>query len=317
MVPRAGAGWTLSVALALLAAAMAGCSDPTDAAQPTSPAHAGSIAGVVVDQAIRPVAGATASIPALPDVVAQATTADGTFRFDGLRPGLHVVHVAKPGYLATVVQAVATEDKEPDYVRVVLEPLAETKPYVVLESFEGFLDCGVGAAPLFGFTFACQQTAGAGLAALCNGAPPVPPTGVCLDETDPYVHSLARGNMSMAQTELVWEPSSGGPSELLFVQYVFDASDQIVAGAGTAAGPSYLVSRLNGTILAEHDLRGVNHLGFYVSVGSTQTASVVVQQAYRLFHTAAYYFELDIEWAFVDDGAPLVPPTCTTCLANA
>jgi hypothetical protein len=136
-----------------------------------------------------------------------------------------------------------------------------------------------------------------------------------VDQGESFYPSQARGNVTMAQTELTWTPTFGS-SELLLVQWAVDADGQLIRGIGSAAGPSYLVSRLNSTVLREYAIGGENSLSLYVSIGSTAAANAVVQQPYRVFHTTAYYFEFDPDWVFVEDGAPIVPPTCTTCLVS-
>jgi hypothetical protein len=305
--------FALALAVAFL---LSGCAGSTGGnSDMAEDAPTGTLRGVVVDSAIRPLAGAVVTIAAQSEARHALSGADGLFAFEGLDLGVVVLEVTKPGYLSAHVQAQVRMGEPEEVVRVLLEPSLETRPFIVQESFSGFLDCGVGSATLFGFTFACQQTAGAGLAVLCEGGGPVPPLGVCVPETEPYFHSQTTGNITMAQSELIWEPSSAGASDLLLLDQVFDADGQIVTGAAYVAGPSFLVLRLNSTVIREHQLGGPNHLGFYVSVGPTQPANVVVQQSYRLFHTTAYHFEFEAEWTFVEDGTPLVPPTCTTCLA--
>lgn len=304
----------LAVALALAVALLAGCSDAPTAEQLLAPDE-GALAGVVVDPALRPLEGAVARIPAAPEVPPATTGADGTFRFQGLRAGLHIVQVEKPGYLSATVQATASAAPDAPLVNVVLEPLDETRPYVVLETFEGFLDCGVGSAAVFGFTTACRQTASAALAIACAGQDPVPPTGVCLGEADPYFRVATRGNMTTAQAELTWNPTLAG-AELLLLGYVFDPDEQVVGSVGSVTGPPYLAIPMPQAVVDEHDLGGANHVGLYVSAGSRTDANVAAQQPFRLFHTAAYFFELPTGWAFVEDGLPQVPPTCTTCLVD-
>lgn len=297
----------------LAACGIAGCANAQDPTAPGLATSTASIQGVVVDSAVRPLAGAVVTIPAIAGL-GMTTGEDGLFRFEALAPGLHLVAIDKPGFLPTVVQAEAGTTAGAAVLTVVLEPLPETRPYVVVETFDGFLDCGIGSAPLFGFTSGCRQTASAGLAALCHGQPPVPPTGICLDETDPYFRPGTRGNITVAQAELTWDPSLQG-AELLLLAYVFDEAEQVVGTVGFVSGPPFLVLPMNRTVVDGFDLGGTNHVGLYVSAGSRTELTVVAQQPFRLFHTAAYFFELPEGWTFVRDGLPDVPPTCTTCLA--
>ncbi|MHB1260859.1 MAG: carboxypeptidase-like regulatory domain-containing protein [Thermoplasmatota archaeon] len=307
-------------ALALLAVVslLAGCSQapepPADAANVSVP---GTLAGVVIDEAIRPISGAAVAVPAFPDLAPVLTADDGAFVLSDLAPGVVILQVTKDGYLSQTIQAeVPAADDQAPLLQVQLARDAEAAPYAIVEAFDGFIDCGAGSSVVFGFTFACQNTVQAAFPVLCNGSPPVPPTGVCLPMADPYAYPQATGNMSMVQTELVWTPSSAGSSDLLLLSQVLDPNGQVVPYAGSSVdGPSYLVSRLNATQLQEFGLTSGNHFGLFVSVGPTQPANLVLQQSYRIFHTTAYRFEFEQSWTFIEDGAPLPPPACTTCLA--
>jgi hypothetical protein len=225
------------------------------------------------------------------------------------------IELSKGGFLTATAQGMVATDDGAAVLKVVLEPLVETTPYIVQETFEGIVECGVGSKVVFGLTFSCLQTASAGVNNLCHGAPPVPPTGVCINETDPYFFPQGQGNMSMAQSELAWDPTVQGQSELLLFHQLFDASGAVIGATGSVTGPSFLVLRLNATTLRENDIGGTNHIGVYVSVGNGPAANVAFEQSFRGFHTTAYNFEFEPDWAFVRDGPPVLPSTCTTCLA--
>lgn len=303
--------------LLVVAILLAGCSKaPEPAPDEADGPKQGTLTGVVIDEAVRPLAGAAVAVPALRALAPVLTGDDGGFVLSGLAPGVVILQVTKEGYLMETVQAeVPAADEHAPLLQVKLARDAEAAPYAIVEAFDGFIDCGAGSSAVFGFTFACQNTVQAAFPVLCNGSPPVPPTGICLPTADPYVYPQAAGNMSMVQTELVWTPSSSGSSDLLLLTQVLDPAGQVVPYAGSSvSGPSYLVSRLNATQLREFGLTSGNHLGLFVSVGPTQPANVVLQQSYRIVHTTAYRFEFEQDWTFVEDGAPVVPPTCTTCL---
>ena len=302
-------------ALGLALLALAGCADdgPGPAAAPgEAPLAPGSLSGVVLDKAIRPLSGVTVSIPARPDVAANVTGADGAFVLAGVGPGTVVVAASKPGYLDAFVQAAAGEpDAAP--LQIVLEPLQETQPYYVLESYDGFMDCGVGSGPVFGLTAGCMVIVGGTLYIACVGSDPVPPTGVCVGDASPYYVSAAQGDLTTAQTEAVWTPTVNGQSELLIGTYVVDAEGAVVGGLPSASGPSVLVRRINATLADEFDLGGANRAAIYINPGNSGPANVVVQQGYQVFHTSSFYFELPEGWVFAVDGPPEVPDECTVC----
>lgn len=303
--PTGSARRTVVLVSVLAAALLAGCAQGRET-QPVPDAEVAAVRGVVLDAAIRPLEGVTVSIPAHGDLSAQVTGPDGAFTFDGLTPGTLFLEARKDGYLSAVVQATAVPGESP-LVQITLTPLEETRPYYVLESFRGFLECGVGSAPAFGLTAGCMVVAGGALYIVCTGSEPVPPTGICLGGTSPYFLSVARGNMSTAQTEAVWEPTVPGMSELLLGGYVVDPEGAIVGGVPDASGPSVLVRRLNETVVQENDLGGAHSLALFVNPGNTGPVNVVVRQPYEVFHTSTFFFTPEEGWVFAVDGPPVVP----------
>ena len=296
----------------LVAALLAGCSGgkAPDAEAPL-PDGLALLRGVVIDPAIRPVEGVEVSIPARPDLAPVTTGADGAFEFV-TEAGTVFVQASRIGFLAASVQATVGDAA---VLQILLEPSDELRPYVVLESFQGFLDCGVGSGPAFGLTAGCSVVLGGTLYILCTGDGPVPPTGVCLGQTVPYFISAAEGaNMTIAQTEVVWEPTVQGQSELLLGSYVVDREGAIVGGVPSATGQSVLVRRLNESVVQEAQLGAAHSLALFVNPGNSGPANVVAQQSYQMFHTSTFLFEPAADWTFTRDGAPPVPEACTSCL---
>lgn len=302
------------VALCLLGVILAGCSDPTAEGPRGSGAQMHAVQGVVVDAAIRPLSGVIVTIPARPEVQPVTTGIDGTFLFHDLSPGVIVLLLDKPGFLSSTVQI----DVQPGLpvVKIQLDALEESNPYAVLESFRGHVECGVGSAPVAGLSAGCSVLLGSALYVLCTGSGPVPPTGICIGGTNPYFVSIAAGNMTVAQTEVVWQATVNGMSELLVGSYVVDRDGVVVAGVPGASGHSVLVRRLNATTVDEFDLGRTQHLAIYVNPGNTAPVNVVVQQSYEVYHTSTFLFEPDASWVFARDGDVPVPPACTSCLQD-
>lgn len=295
------------------ASLLAGCTDQGDAVlDAIQTLQPGELRGVVIDAAVRPIPGVTLSVPGRPEVEANVTDADGAFLLTGLAPGTVIVAATKPGHLDAYVEVAV--GKANALVQIVLEPLLETKPYVVLESFDGFMDCGLGSGPAFGLTAGCMVIVGGALYVACVGSDPVPPAGVCIGGTSPYYVSAAEGNMTTAQTEAVWTPTVQGQSELLIGSYVVDSQGAVVGGLPTAVGPSILVRRLNETVVQENGLGGAHRVAIFINPGNGGPANIVVQQPYRVFHTSTFFFALPEAWVFAVDGPPEVPEQCMTCL---
>jgi hypothetical protein len=138
----------------VVVALLAGCSDGADREDGSgfqlqavdNTEHAGSISGVVVDDAIRPVANANLTLLGMDTT----TTSDdgGLFVFPDLAPGLYTVSVAPIpegerrflGIQATA-EVVAGETAK---VRIVLPSDVTPQPYHVTLAFDGFFQVGSG-----------------------------------------------------------------------------------------------------------------------------------------------------------------------------
>lgn len=132
--------------VALLAAlALAGCSSGNGGGDDIPPGdpQTGSIKGVVVDQAISPVAGATLTLTGGPDAGKTAESgSDGGFNFTGLAPGDYFVSVAKAGFKGSQTAATVTAgDNDPRSIKLLLERIATATPYLDHYKLEGFYDC--------------------------------------------------------------------------------------------------------------------------------------------------------------------------------
>ena len=103
----------------------------------------GGIRGVVVDQAIRPIAGATLS---LVDGARNTTTDDGgQFAFGALEPGAYFLHASAPGFTPVQASAEVSAGAITD-VRVLMTADLSPVPYHETIAFDGFIDHSVPLA---------------------------------------------------------------------------------------------------------------------------------------------------------------------------
>ncbi|HJQ93046.1 MAG TPA: carboxypeptidase-like regulatory domain-containing protein, partial [Candidatus Thermoplasmatota archaeon] len=116
-----------------------------------SPKTRGHIAGVVVDEAIRPIQGARVVLPGLD--LTRTTDRDGSFGFVDLHPGPYFITVNATGYFDAEAVLHVGED-EFTRAKVVLTAMPPPMPYRVLQSFDGYTD--LTADPLFGFSLFCN-----------------------------------------------------------------------------------------------------------------------------------------------------------------
>jgi hypothetical protein len=140
----------LPLALALMAALLAGCSGGDGKDEPASPLDdvdvqpvsdtKGAVAGVVVDEAIRPVAGAEVTMDGK---VVASTDEGGIFVLDSLEPGLAIFAVTAEGFLPVQTSA-DVQPGQTSQVRVQLPRDLNPQPYHVTYSHDGFMQAWGG-----------------------------------------------------------------------------------------------------------------------------------------------------------------------------
>jgi hypothetical protein len=192
----------LLLAGVLLAAALSGCSggqgkDPAKdvdfgALGLEATDSTGVVRGVVIDSAVRPVAGARVAARGPDGAAASAQSNEqGAFGLDGLAPGDWFLVVNGTGYRETQVSVgVVAGVAEPPVVKVVLEADPSAAPYVNAFVFDGFLECSFRAV-VIGY-------------ALCSGT-----------ANDRFSESYTPdGVPDWWQSEMVWESTQAFGSEL-------------------------------------------------------------------------------------------------------
>lgn len=102
----------------------------------------GGINGLVTDEELAPLAGATVGLLEIPDARA-ATDADGRFSLSALSPGTYTLAVQSLGY-ETVAQKVEVRVGEATEVQVALPVLPVVTPYPETIIFNGIIRNGVG-----------------------------------------------------------------------------------------------------------------------------------------------------------------------------
>jgi hypothetical protein len=163
------------VAILLLCAFLAGCSgapaapaeivieskppeeirsnDTVEAVFTPSPKTRGHIAGVVVDEAIRPIEGAHVFLPGL--ALERTTDRDGSFGFVDLHPGPYFITVNATGY-RDAEAVLEVHEEEFTRAKVILTAIPPPDPYRVMQSFEGYTD--LTGDPVFGFSLCSACT---------------------------------------------------------------------------------------------------------------------------------------------------------------
>lgn len=297
-----------SLLVSLLSAGCAG--NDADAAGGDAGPTAGLLEGVVVDDAIRPVAGARVE---LDGGLANATTeADGLFRFPEVAPGAHVVRALKPGYADAVTQVIVAASEPTPLVKLVLVVDASSLPYATMASIEGFIECGLAFPPSYHFA-ACGGPNVASLIA-CSATD----GAVCLGNVtgDRYivVEWLEQVPTFLA-IEVVWTPTQA-LGDTLWVLAQSSTPEQLeMVSASThndTSGPSPLYVSMDPQMVADS---GIGRDAYFMSQvfaecteGVPACGGAVVQQRFTMYLATFYGFQPPTEWRFTQQGSLPSPP---------
>lgn len=305
----------------VLASALAGCtassgksssgtSTPADfsnlalEATPTT----GVIRGVVVDEAIRPLANATVAIARDPAHVT-TTKADGVFGFDNLAPGTYFLQIKRVGYLdvqqsAEVVAGVA----EPKAVRVQLTRDASFLAYVEATVYDGFIECTTS------------------ILVLC-GAPNVV-TGDNVTNDRFAWDAYFAANASLIQAEMVWQSTQALSPGLYFEMENLDGKcdPPNTSFLNNTQGESPIYATVNASMIAENKIgpdcpiwMSIFSLGPVCSPETPPSTPVVgalshcpgftLEQRFTMYMHAFHGYLPPTGWRFAVDGEPPAPPS--------
>ncbi len=298
--------------LALLSGCADNGSDETDLVAIPVTADTGGIRGVVVDDAIRPISGATVEVVNTDQ--AATTGEDGGYVITGLATGTYVVKASHPFYESAqqtveVVAGVA----EPKATKFQLIQVVFAEPYYLTQKFDGFIVCSAGL-PGVGYSEECGEGVGVPCEVPvlgCQRAGGQENNEVQYDFTvdGPFVQTLL--------VEQVWTPSAQTAATGQLLTYVstnwvcdpFCGGDQIAQGSGVS--PIYI--RADAETLDGFNLTADTLITTFTwantdamdPTGTTGIPNVILNQDYQLFVTASYYLPLPEAWSFVKgDAAP-------------
>ncbi len=271
----------------------------------------GAIRGVVVDEAIRPVAGAAVTLLAEPPQAAN-TTDGGTFSFSDLAPGTYFLQVSRLGFASVQASAeVVAGLAEPPVVRVQLARDASQMPYTAAQSKTGYILCTTSAAAVCGAPNLVSSLI------LCDFFQ------VCVGDVTPDrfgLHFYFDPNATLVQAEMVWDSTQPVSPDLELSAEDLNAGSNdtcppaSLSGAPYteyAGGPSPVLLKTNATEIALGQVGGrcpIFYSVFSGGVGGTP-GGFTVQQAFDIFTDAFYGYTPPEGWRRTVDGEPPAPPS--------
>lgn len=287
----------IAVVLAILLAGCASSNAPTathSAIQAADQAAAqvevsatpttGVIRGVVVDEAIRPLAGVVVSLEG--HGRNRTTNAAGAFGFDGLPEGFYFLATRSPAALpARVSVQVKAGDADPDPVRIQLTTVTPPTPYIETLHIRMFV-AAAGYLPVVG-----PYNSGATTA---------------VDSSSWSYLTTISANGTVAQFEYDWVPGFDIAENGQGHATTYTGSPRQTLDDKTVTGPSPLVLRLNATgpkgsaTQIAGDIRANPSAGLPVGAMVDQSVDCFV----HVFHN----FVPRADWVFARDGDYPVPP---------
>ena len=291
------------VACLLVGIAVAGCASE-NAPEPAEPvadftelelaatATTGIIRGIVVDDAIRPIAGAKLLLQTESGPRETTSTEEGVFGFDALPGGTYFIQATKPGYTSSQTSTeVVPGVEEPPITKILLVLDPATAPYVTAVVWNGFIECSMRVG--------VPTTTGVGVNA-CND----------VANQDVNFPLSVEGVPDLLQGELIWENTQSLGSGLSFVVGPYSCAD---VKWSRADGGSPLVIGLNQTDLeGEEDFAEDAGLCYRVFSWTADEvangAGLVLSQRFDAYFHLFYNFLPPEGWQFSVDGEP-VPPS--------
>ena len=224
----------------------------------------GHIAGVVVDEAIRPIQGAVVRLPGMN--MERATEQDGSFGFVDLYPGPYYLTVEMGGfYKAEAMLEVKSE--EFTRAKVVLAAIPPPEPYHVTMKFDGFAEATDSALDPFRLGFLCTK---------CD-----------------FEVYLDRPGLREVVVEAVLESGTSSNGFTYDLAH-YECCDS--AAYGTSGHPLLLPVKAK-------DLGAEDEDRFWIHMYPTSSPAPEMSKRFQVFVTTFYNGEAPTGWSFVNGSA--------------
>ena len=297
--------------LVLLLLSLAGCAGSDDPA--VTPADfeelelqatdtKGIIRGVVVDDAIRPIAGAKVQLRGGAGEQATTSSAEGLFGFDQLDPGTYFLEVGRLGFKTTQVSAeVVAGVDEPPITRVLLAAdLSFVSPYFQQFIFEGFMECSTGAGAAGGYVYYNA----------CSGSDELFPND---KTTDRYILG---GYPAWVQSEMIWESTQAVSRSLAHNFHYPDPDETDGQKDLSVEGESPLLNTMDNETAKEYieglEFEEGDNLTLRMRIFTRATdgtgLALTFQQRFTVYTTVFYGYLPPEGWTLRESGEVPPPP---------
>ncbi len=283
---RAGGSLVVRRVLALLSILLiAGCASPGQDDEPATAATSGIVLeGVVVDNAITPLANVTVSV--LGANLTATTDADGRFHFEFAEPASLRLAIHKAGYLDQVVDVTTAAGMS--LIQVKLEAVPIPVPMAFVKEWTGIIQCSL-RTPQDAY-------------AVCKLADDL--TGLVGDDADERYADVDTPP-TFAQVEMEWASTQplGNSLRLMLTDDHRQGLDNYAVATGTSP---LMVNADNATLRFKHlDTQGL-YIRVFTGDFETTGASMTVQQTFTVYTVLFHHYAPDGAWRFTDGAG--IPP---------
>lgn len=314
----------IRAALLVTCILIAGCSDAPkeETAAFDDVVPEGAIRGVVVDQAIVPIEGATVTV--VGKELTATTDANGAFAFPDVAPGTYFLEASHPFYDTQQTSVEVTEGTAP-ITKLQLSRLVFESPYTSQVHLRGYLSCSSNAGGIIAEE--CGEGAGVPCSAPVIGDVPVigcQRLGGAPDNVPEATFFTDGGPVKTIQAEVVWEPTlvvgngiqEGGFTTIMATHFVCDPVCRYEDSLDDKVGHSPLIMRTNdgdqgGSYFTAPDVQiedanitAETPVSVFIWTSDEDLAAVTFDQPFEVFVTVAYVLPLPEDYVFIEDGAP-------------
>lgn len=291
-----------ALVLVAVALVLAGCASPAPA-PPTRAAElvqadqaaaevsvastptTGVIRGVVVDQAIRPVANVTVTLDGKANVTSNGK---GAFGFDGLQPGSHFLTTQRQDYTSVRQSVQVTAGAgEPEPVRIQIVAIPRAIPSIDVYHIQMFVGAAASLPVVGPYNAGATDALGQGSWSFLTDM---------------------EGNGTVAQFEFDWHAGSdlAQSAQAHATTYVVTPKERQPLDDKTAIGPSPVVVRLNATVAGQTATKMA--ADFRAAPSGSVPVGAMANQAVDCFVHVFHNLVPDPSWQFGRDGAYPLPP---------